>query len=112
LKPEDKDPSPKVSYYEPLTIDYDSDSGRRFVLKSLRIEGFRKDLNPWQPVGIKIRKPGKAFKFVKNLKSGDKETEVASNWYKLDQEEKLEEILKAFEIQSNDFIWLEDCKLI
>ena len=112
LKPEDKDPSPKVSYYEPLTIDYNSDSGRRFVLQSLRIEGFRKDINPWQPVGIKIRKPGKAFKFVKNLKSGEKEIEVVSSWYKLEQEEKLDEILKALELKPEDFIWLEDCKLV
>ena len=32
-----KDPSPKVSYYEPNTIDYESESGRRYVLNSLRI---------------------------------------------------------------------------
>ena len=40
LKPENKDPSPKVSYYEPGTIDYESESGRRYVLNSLRILGF------------------------------------------------------------------------
>ena len=112
LKPEGKEPSPKVSYYEPTTIDYDSESGRRYVMKSLRIEGFRKDVEPWQPVGIKIRKPGKAFKFVKNIKSGDKEVEVSSGWYKLDQDEKLQAILTALELKQDDFIWLDDCKLI
>ncbi len=69
LKPEDKEPSPKVTYYEPNTIDYQSDSGRRYVLNSLRILGFiYKEDKSVKPVGIKIRKPGKAFKFVKHLK--------------------------------------------
>ena len=85
LKPEDKEPSPKVSYYEPETIDYESESGRRYVLNSLRILGFlfREDKTV-VPVGIKIRKPGKAFKFVKNIKVGEIETEIPNDWYKLD----------------------------
>ena len=71
LKPEDKAPSPKVSYYEPETIDYQSESGRRYVLNSLRILGFLyKEDKSVLPVGIKIRKPGKAFKFIKNINHG------------------------------------------
>jgi hypothetical protein len=112
LKPEDKDPNPKVSYYEPNQIDYGTDSGRRYVLQSLRIEGFRKDMNLWQPVGIKIRKPGKAFKFVKYLKLGETEVETVNNWYKLSKEEKLVLIYEAFNMKPEEFIWLEDSTLI
>ena len=114
LKPQDKDPSPKVSYYEPNTIDYQSDSGRRYVLNSLRILGFiHKEDKSIQPVGIKIRKPGKAFKFVKNLKVGEVETEIPNDWYKLDQEEQnfiINEVLKLKKGES--FISLEDSKVI
>ncbi len=114
LKPEDKDPNPKVSYYEPNTIDYQSDSGRRYVLNSLRILGFiHKEDKSVQPVGIKIRKPGKAFKFVKNLKVGEVETEIPNDWYKLDREEQnfiINEVLKLKKGES--FISLEDSKVI
>ena len=114
LKPEDKDPNPKVSYYEPNTIDYQSESGRRYVLNSLRILGFiHKEDESVQPVGIKIRKPGKAFKFVKNLKVGEVETEIPNDWYKLDQEEQnfiINEVLKLKKGES--FISLEDSKVI
>ena len=114
LKPQDKDPSPKVSYYEPNTIDYQSDSGRRYVLNSLRILGFiHREDKSIQPVGIKIRKPGKAFKFVKNLKVGEVETEIPNDWYKLDQEEQnfiINEVLKLKKGES--FISLEDSKVI
>ena len=114
LKPEDKDPNPKVSYYEPNTIDYQSESGRRYVLNSLRILGFiHREDKSLQPVGIKIRKPGKAFKFVKNLKVGEVETEIPNDWYKLDQEEQnfiINEVLKLKKGES--FISLEDSKVI
>ncbi len=114
LKPEDKDPNPKVSYYEPNTIDYQSDSGRRYVLNSLRILGFiHKENKSIQPVGIKIRKPGKAFKFVKNLKVGEVETEIPNDWYKLDQEEQnfiINEVLKLK--KGERFVSLEDSKVI
>ena len=114
LKPEDKDPSPKVSYYEPNAIDYQSESGRRYVLNSLRILGFiHKEDKSIQPVGIKIRKPGKAFKFVKNLKVGEVETEIPNDWYKLDQEEQnfiINEVLKLK--KGERFISLEDSKVI
>ena len=114
LKPENKEPSPKVAYYEPSTIDYQSDSGRRYVLKSLRILGFvHKEDKSIQPVGIKIRKPGKAFKFVKNLKVGEEETEIPNDWYKLDKEEQyfiIKEILKLK--KGEKFISLQDSKVI
>ena len=114
LKPEDKEPSPKVSYYEPNTIDYQSDSGRRYVLNSLRILGFiYKEDKSVKPVGIKIRKPGKAFKFVKHLKVGEEETEIPNEWYKLDQEEQnfiIKEVLKLK--KGETFISLEDSKVI
>ena len=120
LKPEDKEPSPKVSYYEPDEIDYDSASGRRYVLKSLRLEAivFYKD-GTCEPIGIKIRKPGKAFKFIKNLKFGDIETEVDSGWYKLDiasqnftieevlklqKDKKVEKIKRLDDLEDNDLI--------
>ena len=114
LKPEDKNPNPKVSYYEPNTIDYQSDSGRRYVLNSLRILGFiHKENKLVQPVGIKIRKPGKAFKFVKNLKVGEVETEIPNDWYKLDKDEQnfiINEVLKLK--KGERFISLEDSKVI
>jgi hypothetical protein len=114
LKPENKDPSPKVSYYEPGTIDYESESGRRYVLNSLRILGFlhKKD-KTINPVGIKIRKPGKAFKFVKNLKIGEFETEIPNDWYKLEQEEQdfiIKEILKLE--KGDSFVYLEEAKVL
>jgi len=114
LKPLDKDPNPKVSYYEPSTIDYQSESGRRYVLNSLRILGFiHKEDKSIQPVGIKIRKPGQAFKFVKKLKVGEEETEIPNDWYKLDQEEQnfiIKEVLKLK--KGERFISLEDSRVI
>ncbi len=114
LKPEDKEPSPKVSYYEPEKIDYESESGRRYVLNSLRILGFiyKKDKTVL-PVGIKIRKPGKAFKFVKNIKVGDLETEIPNDWYKLDPEGQsfiINEVLKLK--KGEKFVTLEESRVI
>ena len=114
LKPEDKDPSPKVSYYEPNTIDYESEAGRRYVLNSLRVIGFVycKD-GQIKPVGIKIRKPGKAFKFVKNLKIGEQETEVPSDWYKLEKDQQSFIINETLKLKEGEkFLYLEDCELI
>ncbi len=114
LKPEDKEPSPKVSYYEPTTIDYDSESGRRYVLNSLRILGFLyKEDKTVLPVGIKIRKPGKAFKFIKNIKVGETETEIPNDWYKLDPEGQdfiINEVLKLK--KGEKFVSLEESKVI
>ena len=114
LKPEDKDPSPKVSYYEPNNIDYQSESGRRYVLNSLRIIGFVYYKNgEVKPVGIKIRKPGKAFKFVKNLKIGDQETEVPTDWYKLDKDQQSFIVNETLQLkQGENFKYLEECELI
>ncbi len=82
LPPEDKPKNPKVSYYDPHQMDYDNKETRAFVLKSLRILGFHPKSN--KPIGIKIRKPGKAFKFVKFIKCGDKEIECPNDFYKLE----------------------------
>ena len=114
LKPEDKPASPKVSYYEPNTIDYMSDSGRRYVLNSLRILGFLfKENKEVIPVGIKIRKPGKAFKFIKNLKVGDSETEIPNDWYKLDDEEQKFIINEVLQLKKGEkFVSLEESKVI
>jgi len=114
LKPENKEPSPKVSYYEPETIDYQSESGRRYVLNSLRILGFLfKEDKSVLPVGIKIRKPGKAFKFIKNIKVGEVETEIPNDWYKLDPEGQdfiINEVLKLK--KGEKFVSLEESKVI
>ena len=114
LKPEDKEPSPKVSYYEPETIDYQSESGRRYVLNSLRILGFLyKEDKSVLTVGIKIRKPGKAFKFIKNIKVGEVETEIPNDWYKLDPEGQdfiINEVLKLK--KGERFVSLEESKVI
>ncbi len=114
LKPENKEPSPKVSYYEPETIDYQSESGRRYVLNSLRILGFLfKEDKSVLPVGIKIRKPGKAFKFIKNIKVGEVETEIPNDWYKLDSEGQdfiINEVLKLK--KGEKFVSLEESKVI
>ena len=114
LKPEDKEPSPKVSYYEPDSIDYFSESGRRYVLNALRILGFlyREDSSV-VPVGIKIRKPGKAFKFVKNIKVGELETEIPNDWYKLESEKQNFIINEILGLKKGEkFISLENSKVI
>ena len=96
LPPEDKPKNPKVSYYDPHQMDYENKETRAFVLKSLRILGFHPKSN--KPIGIKIRKPGKAFKFVKFIKCGDKEIECPSDFYKLEEEEQHSLIKEALAI--------------
>ena len=96
LPPEDKPKNPKVSYYDPHQMDYENKETRDFVLKSLRILGFHPKSN--KPIGIKIRKPGKAFKFVKFIKCGDKEIECPSDFYKLEEEEQHSLIKEALAI--------------
>ena len=96
LPPEDKPKNPKVSYYDPHQMDYKNKETRDFVLKSLRILGFHPKSN--KPIGIKIRKPGKAFKFVKFIKCGDKEIECPSDFYKLEEEEQHSLIKEALAI--------------
>ena len=103
-----------MSYYEPETIDYQSESGRRYVLNSLRILGFVYKVDKSvQPVGIKIRKPGKAFKFIKNIKAGEKETEIPNEWYKLDQKEQDFIINEVLSLEKGEkYISLEDSKVV
>ena len=103
-----------MSYYEPSSIDYLSESGRRYVLNALRILGFLfKEDNSVVPVGIKIRKPGKAFKFIKNLKVGEVETEIPNDWYKLDDEEQRFIINEVLQLKKGEkFVSLEDSKVI
>ena len=96
LPPEDKPKNPKVSYYDPHQLDYENEETRAFVLKSLRILGFHPKSN--KPIGIKIRKPGKAFKFVKFIKCGDKEIECPSDFYKLEEKEQHSLIKEALAI--------------
>mgnify|MGYP006240021991 FL=1 len=98
LPPEDKPKNPKVSYYDPHQMDYENNETRLFVLKSLRIIGFHPESN--KPIGIKIRKPGKAFKFVKFIKCGEKEVECPNDFYKLEEEQQHLLIKEAFAIDS------------
>ena len=98
LPPEDKPKNPKVSYYNPHEMDYENAETRLFVLKNLRILGFHPKSN--KPIGIKIRKPGKAFKFVKFIKCGEKEVECPNDFYKLEEEQQHLLIKEAFEIDS------------
>ena len=96
LPPEDKPKNPKVSYYNPHELDYENKDTRLFVLKSLRVLGFHPEDK--RPIGIKIRKPGKAFKFVKFIKCGEKEVECPNDFYKLEEAEQDSLIKEAFSI--------------
>ena len=98
LPPEDKPKNPKVAYYDPHEMDYENKETRTFVLKSLRILGFHPKSN--KPIGIKIRKPGKAFKFVKFIKCGDEEIECPNDFYKLEEKEQHSLIKKALAIDN------------
>ena len=62
----------------------------------MRILGFHPEDN--RPIGIKIRKPGKAFKFVKFLKCGEKEVECPNDFYKLEEDAQDILIKSAFSI--------------
>ena len=102
LPPENKPKNPKVTYYDPHDMDYENIATQKFVLKSLRILGFHPDTK--QPIGIKIRKPGKAFKFVKFIKCGEKEVECPNDFYKLDEDEQLILVRDAFALKDFKFI--------
>ena len=102
LPPENKPKNPKVTYYDPHDMDYENKSTQLFVLKSLRILGFHPETT--QPVGIKIRKPGKAFKFVKFIKCGEKEVECPNNFYKLEEAEQLDLVKDALGLKDFKFI--------
>jgi len=98
LPPEDKPKNPKVSYYNPHEMDYENSETKLFVLKSLKILGYHPETK--RPIGIKTRKPGKAFKFVKNIRCGDVEIECPSNFYKLSQEEQDELVKETLKIEN------------
>ena len=102
LPPEDKPKNPKVTYYNPHELDYINKDTQIFVMKSLRILGFHPDSS--RPIGIKIKKPGKAFKFVKYLKCGDVEVECQNDFYKLEDEEKIDLVKKTFGIEKFSLI--------
>ena len=52
-------------------------------------------------------------RFVKNIKIGDKETEVPSDWYKLEKDQQSFIINETLQLKDGDwFKYLEDCKLI
>ena len=102
LPPENKPKNLKVTYYDPHDMDYENESTQLFVLKSLRILGFHPETT--QPVGIKIRKPGKAFKFVKFIKCGEKEVECPNNFYKLEEAEQLDLVKDALGLKDFKFI--------
>ena len=62
-------------------------------MKSLRILGFEEESKT--PIGIKIKKLGKAFKFKKVFKFGEDEFECPDNFYKLDDDEQRELVIEA-----------------
>ena len=102
LPPEDKPKNPKVTYYNPHELDYENKDTQLFVLKSLRILGFHPETS--RPIGIKIKKPGKAFKFVKYLKCGEQEIECQNDFYKLEDKEQSDLIKKTFDLKSFNLI--------
>jgi len=79
--------------YDPDTFNYKDLGDQIRVLKALRILGFEEESNI--PIGIKIKKLGKAFKFKKVIKYGEEEFECPDNFYKLDADEQRELVKEA-----------------
>mgnify|MGYP001455342268 CR=1 FL=1 len=79
--------------YDPDTFNYKDLGDQIRVLKALRILGFEEESNI--PIGIKIKKLGKAFKFKKVIKYGEDEFECPDNFYKLDEDEQRELVKEA-----------------
>ena len=79
--------------YDPDAFNYQDEGDRIKVLKSLRILGFEEESKI--PIGIKIKKLGKAFKFKKVFKFGEDEFECPDNFYKLDEDEQRELVIEA-----------------
>ena len=79
--------------YDPDAFNYQDEGDRVKVLKSLRILGFEEESKI--PIGIKIKKLGKAFKFKKVFKFGEDEFECPDNFYKLDENEQRELVIEA-----------------
>ena len=79
--------------YDPDVFNYQDEGDQIKVLKSLRILGFEEESKI--PIGVKIKKLGKAFKFKKVFKFGEDEFECPDNFYKLDEDEQRELIIEA-----------------
>ena len=79
--------------YDPDAFNYQDEGDRIKVLKSLRILGFEEESKI--PIGVKIKKLGKAFKFKKVFKFGEDEFECPDNFYKLDEDEQRELVIEA-----------------
>ena len=79
--------------YDPDVFNYQDDDDQIKVLKALRILGFEEETKT--PIGIKIKKLGKAFKFKKVFKYGEDEFECPDNFYKLDEDEQKELVMEA-----------------
>ena len=79
--------------YDPDSFNYQDEGDRIKVLKSLKILGFEEESKI--PIGIKIKKLGKAFKFKKVIKFGEDEFECPDNFYKLDEDEQRELVIEA-----------------
>ena len=89
--------------YDPDAFNYQDEGDRVKVLKSLRILGFEEESKI--PIGIKIKKLGKAFKFKKVFKFGEDEFECPDNFYKLDEDEQRELVIEA--IKPKKILFLE-----
>ena len=89
--------------YDPNAFNYQDEGDQIKVLKALRILGFEEESKI--PIGIKIKKLGKAFKFKKVIKRGEDEFECPDNFYKLDENEQRELVTEA--LKPNKLFFLE-----
>jgi len=89
--------------YDPDAFNYQDEGDQIKVLKALRILGFEEESKI--PIGIKIKKLGKAFKFKKVIKRGEDEFECPDNFYKLDENEQRELVTEA--LKPNKLFFLE-----
>ena len=89
--------------YDPSVFNYQDEGDQIRVLKALRILGFEEQTKI--PIGIKIKKLGKAFKFKKVIKLGEDEFECPDNFYRLDENEQKELVIEA--IKPNKVIFLK-----
>ena len=89
--------------YDPSVFNYQDEGDQIRVLKALRILGFEEQTKI--PIGIKIKKLGKAFKFKKVIKRGEDEFECPDNFYRLDENEQKELVIEA--IKPNKVIFLK-----
>ena len=88
--------------YDPDVFNYQDEGDRIKVLKSLRILGFEEESKT--PIGVKIKKLGKAFKFKKVFKFGEDEFECPDNFYKLDEDEQRELVIEAIKPKKMFFL--------